>query len=257
MIRLRLGALLALAVAFGAFSLPPEAMAAAEVHRLNVVISGMPSQIDGGGMNDYLGSFNQEWGVYYEPLDKITFGWLWDAEARYFVRPNFALCAGVGYLKATTKREYLPSINSSINLRGDVRTVPVHVGGMYYLAPYNRGDFQARAYVGGGVLSLTNTRARFSFSMAGMPSADQNGTTEWTAWGDSPGYYAEVGAHAFFAARYSVILGAIYHSMAVRELSGTVTWTGSQGTWTWTGPAGISDLDLSGLGLRMALGIGF
>ena len=77
MTRLRLGALLALAVAFGAFSLSPEAMAAAEVHRLNLVISAMPSQIDGGGMNDLLERYNQyplKSRGAFEPLDKLEHG---------------------------------------------------------------------------------------------------------------------------------------------------------------------------------------
>ena len=37
--------------------------------------------------------------------------------------------------------------------------MPVHVGGAYYLQPYNQGDFQARAYVGGGLVQYTYTRA--------------------------------------------------------------------------------------------------
>ncbi|TFG88830.1 MAG: hypothetical protein E4H17_01730, partial [Gemmatimonadales bacterium] len=152
MTRLRLGALLALAVAFGVFSLAPEAMAAAEVHRLNLVLSAMPSQIDGGGMNRLIERYNENplstSGRTFEPIEQLGMAWLFDGELRYFVRPNFALAVGASRLKVETKREFLPSIGTSINVLGEVSSVPVHVGAQYYLAPYNQGDFQARAFVG-------------------------------------------------------------------------------------------------------------
>jgi hypothetical protein len=277
--RLRLGALLALAVAFGVFSHAPEAMAAAEVHHLNLVISGMPSQLDGAGMNDLLDRYN-EYPLAargFEGVAKISMGWLFDGELRYFVRPNFALAAGVGYLKVETKRDFLPSIGTSINVRGEVISVPVHVGVQYYLAPYNQGDFQARAFLGGGLLSLASSRALFSTYEEGLPlrgdtlaSASLGGTNRLVGTGESPGYYAEVGAHLFFAARYSVMVGAIYRSMKIRNLANdgvimvpdgppsnedpplSTKLLGKDGK-----PVSIRELDLSGLGVRMALGIGF
>jgi hypothetical protein len=277
--RLRLGALLALAVAFGAFSHSPQAMAAAEVHHLNLVISVMPSQIDGGGMNDLLDRYNQYplQARGLEGVEKLSMGWLIDAELRHFVRPNFALAVGVGHLKVQTKREFLPSIGAAINVRGEVLAVPVHVGAQYYLAPYTQGDFQARAFVGGGLLSLTATRALFSTFETGLPvrgdtlsGPSMGGNNLLVGTGDSPGYYAEVGAHLFFAARYSVIVGAIYRSMKIRNLSNEgvimvpdgppladdftlkTELLGKDGK-----PVRISDLDLSSLGVRMAVGIGF
>jgi hypothetical protein len=283
--RLRLGVLLALAVAFGAFSLSPEAMAAAEVRRLNLVISAMPSQIDGGGMNDLLNAYNRnplnERGQ--EPMDKLGMAWLFGGELRYFVRPNFALAAGVSHLKVQTKREFLPAIGASINVLGQVISVPVHVGAQYYLAPYTQGDFQARAFVGGGLLSLTGTRATFTTLEAGLPvkltstgvadtldDASLGGDNRLVSRGDSPGYYVEVGAHLFFAARYSVIVGAGYRSMKVRDMANTGVILVPDGLPLTDHPAmktpltdgnhnpiRIPDLDLSGFGVRMALGIGF
>jgi hypothetical protein len=275
--RLRLGVLLALAVAFGAFSHAPEAMAAAEVHRLNQVLSGNPSQVDGGGMNDLIDRYNQ----YpleargFEGLEKLGMAWFFDAELRYFVRPNFALAAGVGQLKTQTKKEFLPSIGSAIDVRGEVITAPVHVGAQYYLAPYNQGDFQARAFLGGGLLSLSATQARFTTFEMGLPMAGDTldiaslgGTNRLVATGGGTGYYAEFGAHMFFAARYSVIIGAIYRSAKLRDMvsEGTIMvpedrpvapyrqipLVGKDGK-----PARIRNLDLSGVGVRMALGIGF
>jgi hypothetical protein len=274
--RLRLGALLALAVAFGASSQAPQAMAAAEVHRLNLVISAIPSQINGGGMNDLLARYNEyPLGARgLENLDKVTFGWLFDAEWRYFARPNFALCAGVGQLKTETKQEYLPGIATDINLRGEVLSVPIHLGGLYYLAPYTQGDFQARAFLGGGLISLTATRALFSVYELGLERdttflTSLGGTQRLVGTGDSPGFYAEMGAHLFFAARYSVMIGAIYRSAVVRDLipEGALVvpvydldmkrnvlrpLIGRDGK-----PIHIRSVDLGGLGVRMAVGIGF
>jgi hypothetical protein len=286
--RLRLGVLLALAVALGAFSLSPEAMAAADVHRLNLVISAMPSQLDGGGINNLLERYNQNplnsGGRAFEPIDVFGMTWMFDGELRYFVRPNFALAVGVSQLKVQTKRDFLPSIGTSISVFGEVLSVPVHLGAQYYLAPYTQGDFQARAFVGGGLLSLTGTRATFSTVELGLPIRAATGSAPDTlsdnslggnnlllARGDSPGYYAEAGVHLFFAARYSVIVGAVYRSMKIRDLANEgeimVAYVplgianppllrqellGNDGK-----PVRIPDLDLSGLGVRMAVGIGF
>jgi hypothetical protein len=278
--RLRLGALLALAVAFGALSLSPEAMAAAEVRRLNLVISAMPSQIDGGGMNDLLERYNkyplEEHGL--EPLSRLGMAWVFDGELRYFVRPSFALAAGLGQIKIQTKREFMPSIGASINLSGEVISVPLHVGAQYYLAPYTQGDFQARAFVGGGLMSLTATRVTFLTTESGMSVSGGDtldvfslgGNNRLVARGDSPGYYAEVGAHLFFAARYSVVVGAIYRSMRIRDLANEgIILVPDPDRPTIEVPLStplldlehrqvrIPNLDLSGLGVRMAVGIGF
>ena len=279
--RHRFGALLALAVLFGAFSHAPKALAAAEVHRMNLVISANPSQINGGGMNDLLDRYNEyplsRSTAPHEPLEKITMGWMFDTEVRYFARPNFAVCAGVGYLKSETKREYLPGIGMDINVRGQVLTVPIHVGGLYYLAPYTQGDFQARAYIGGGLLSLAGSRAIFEVSEAGLiangDTLDSNnlslgGSSKLTARGDGPGFYLEAGAHLFFAARYSLMIGAVYRSAKLRTVSNTggivvpddlprnphlkMPLLERDGV----NPVRIHYLDLSGVGVKMAVGIG-
>jgi len=278
--RLRLGALLALAVALVASSYAPKAMAAAEVHRLNLVLSGMPSQVAGGGMNDLLQRYNEyplrSRGL--EPLDEVTMGWMFDAELRYFVRPNFAVAAGLSHLKVQTRRSYMPAIGANIDILGQVIAVPLHVGAQYYLAPYNQGDFQARAFVGGGLLSLVSTRALFQTNETGLDElygadndtldiASLGGANRVTAQGEGAGYYAEIGAHMFFAARYSIMVGAIYRSMKVDGLEsvGTITVPTDvivapylKDTLMKDGrPAGISKLDLGGIGVRMAVAIGF
>src|SRR6185503_9472467 len=124
------------------------AHAAAEVHRANLVISVNPMAVDGGDFNGFIDFLNE---TQLEPrglegMKRITFAWLYEGELRYFLRPNIAVAAGVGQQRATTDREYLPVLGAAIQLHGEVLSVPVHVGGAYYLAPYNQGDFQARAY---------------------------------------------------------------------------------------------------------------
>ncbi len=287
MTRLRLGVVLALAVAFGALCHAPKAMAAAEVHRVNLVISAIPSQLDGGGMNDLLARYN-EYPLDHRGLqhiDKISMGWTFDTELRYFVRPNFALAVGAGQLKVQTKKEFLPSIGTDINLRAEILTIPVHVGAQYYLSPYTQGDFQARAFVGGGLLSLTASRAQFSTFELGLPlknttpgaqdtlpGASLGGRNLLSATADGSGFYVEAGAHLFFAARYSVIVGAIYRSMKLTNVENTgniivpkpdqipdqVGYYIPMDLLDKSGrPISIPNIDLSGVGLRAAVGIGF
>lgn len=286
MTRVRLGVVLAVAVAAGALCHAPGAMAAAEVHRVNLVISAIPSQLNGGGMNDLLSRYN-DYPLGFrglEPIEKISMGWTFDAELRYFVRPNFALAAGVGQLKVDTRKEFLPSIGTDITIRGEIVTVPIHVGAQYYMAPYTQGDFQARAYLGGGLLSLASSRARFTTFEVGLPdknvtpgaadtipAASLGGANTLTASGDSPGFYLEAGAHMFFAARYSLIVGAIYRSAKLSNIAndGSITvpqprQTGETGWYLPMPllgndgrPVRIPGVDLSGLGLRMAVAIGF
>jgi hypothetical protein len=277
LIRLRLGALLALAVAVGALSHAPQAMAAAEVHRLNLVISAIPTQLNGGGMNDLIDRYNQyPLGARgFQAIDKFTTGWVFDGELRYFVRPNFALAAGIGHLKVQSKREFLPGIGKGIDVNAEVLTVPIHVGTLYYLAPYTQGDFQARAFLGAGILSLTSTRGSFSTFEQGLPMSGDTldvgslgGTQALVARGDAPGYYAEVGAHMFFAARYSLMVGAIYRSARIAGLvnDGVIMVPDDRPTAPFLvtpllgrdgKPVHIPDIDLTGVGVRMALGIGF
>jgi hypothetical protein len=132
-----------------------------------------------------------------------------------------------------------------------VFAVPVSVGGAYYMAPYNQGDFQARAYMGGGFLSVVQSRLKFqqtSNNVPGVPSA----TIAWKR--DSPGYYVEVGVHMFFASRFSVLLGGIYRSAKIEALLDRETHEPA-----YTPPPDVQPLsmDLSGIGARMAFAFGF
>lgn len=232
-----------------------DARAAATVRKFNLVLSAIPTSINGGGYNDLINNINE---TALEPrglagMDEITAGWMFEAQLRYFVRQNIAVNAGVGQLRSTTSREYLPAIDSSIQLFGEVLTVPVSVGAAYYLTPYNQGDFQARAFFGGGFVSLVNNKAKFQqtiVNVEGVPPEAQ--FIDLTGTQDSPGYYAEVGGHMFFASRWSVMISGIFRSAEITNLQDANTGAPFVGV---DGEA--MTLDMSGLGLRFAVAMGF
>ena len=228
-----------------------EARAAAEVSRFSVVVSGMPSSVQGGDFNTLLEFINdtQLTPRGLEGMQTVGSAWMFEAQMRYFVRSNMAVNAGVGQIRAKSDREYLPSLGLAIQLHAEMLSVPVHVGGAYYLEPYNQGDFQARAYFGAGVLSLVYNRALFQQSGVGIP-----GLPSFTTAGtqDSPGYYLEAGGHMFFASRFSIMLGAMYRSAKIERLVDRDTGA------AYLNPDGSSyTLDFTGVSGRFGLGIGF
>ena len=70
---------------------------------------------------------------------------------------------------------------------------------------------------------------------------------------DSPGWYGEVGVHMFFALRYSVVLNGYYRSAKTRGLA----LTGTNDEFLNLSDGQPFELDLSGIGGRAALCIGF
>jgi len=240
-----LAALLAISLATS------EARAAAEVSRFSLVLSAMPSSIDGGDFNTFIDFINdtQLTPRGLEGMDTVGSAWMFEAQLRYFVRPNMAVNAGVGQIRAVSNREFLPQLATAIQLHGEVLSVPVHVGGAYYLEPYNQGDFQARAYFGAGVVSLVYNRALFQQEGEGIPDL-LDITTVGTQ--DSPGYYVELGGHMFFASRFSVMLGAMYRGAKIERLVDRDTGA------PYLTPTGAPyTLDFTGVSGRFGVGIGF
>jgi hypothetical protein len=236
---------------------PTPVFAAAEIHRLNFAISGVPTQVNAGDFNEGLDFYNRVVLTprNFESLEKIKFAFLFDSEFRYFVTRNLSINAGVGHLKAKTAREFLPGLSQSINVRAEIITVPIHVGATYYLQPYNQGDFQARLFGGGGLIQYSHSRISFLQQLSGVDSAttaNLGGSFNQGATQDSPGYYAEAGVHMFFAARYSVLLSALYRS---GELRGLVDEQSGQ---PFLNPQTGKPfrLDVGGIGFRMAAVIG-
>ena len=248
-------ALLAMAVLLA----PSAASAAAEVHRLNLALSGTPTQVNAGDVNDGIDFYNRTVVTPpprgYDPLPKITFTWLFDSELRYFATRNLAITAGVGQLRAKSVKEYLPALSQAINVRAELITVPVHIGAAYYLQPYNQGDFQARLFVGAGLESYTHSRTLFEQTLFGADSsttAQLGGSFRISSTQDGPGYYAEGGVHMFFSSKYSVLLSVLYRSGEMNGLVNEVTGLPVLDPKTGR-PAG---LDVGGVGFRMSAVIG-
>jgi hypothetical protein len=275
--RFRLAALSVVACSLALLLSAGQAMAAAEVHRLSLMLSGIPTQIVGGDFNDALDYYNtvrlDPRG--YEGLKPLQFTWAFDGELRYFARSNFALTLGVTQMRAAEAKEFLPAITQAINVRAEILSVPVHIGALYYLQAYNQGDFQARAYVGGGLMQYTYSRATFQQRLTNPDSAL---TANWFAPGhpeyggsykivltqDAPGYYLETGAHMFFASRYSLVVGAVYRSGQLSgmrvdqvESSGQVISGPGPGPVVKNSKGKPYKMDVGGLGVKITAGIGF
>ena len=246
------------ALVLGLVLAPSAARAAAEVHRLNLALSAVPTQVKAGDFNDVVRYYNSTTlaPLGFDPLDKVSFSWMFDAELRYFVTRNLSMNAGVGHLRAKTAKEYLPALASSINVHADLITVPVHIGASYYLQPYNQGDFQARMFVGGGMVQYTHSRLIFEQTLAGTDSASTanlGGSFKIEGTNDAPGYYVEGGVHMFFAARYSILLSALYRS---GEVQGMIEENTAEALYNPISGKPLT-LDVSGIGLRLSANIGF
>lgn len=252
--RFRPGAFLALAAILGLGAYAPQARASAEIHKFNFVLSGIPTKIDGGDLNKSIEELNRSKldPLGREGLDPLRFAWLFDASLHYFVKESFAVNMGVGQLRSHTRREYLPAVLQDIRIRGEALSIPVHVGGNLYFRPYNQGDFRARAFVGAGFMSMVHNKALIELVETSTDTATTlGGSLRVVGVQDGPGYYVETGVHMFFAARYSVMLGAMYRSA---KISGMLNRSTRQPFVRPDG--GPYTFDLSGVGVRMALAIG-
>lgn len=230
------------------------ALAAPEIHHFNLVLSSIPTEIRGGGANDVINDFNRTRlrprGL--ESLDEMTLALLYTGELRYFVRPNVALSLGVGQLRSKTEREFLPALGQSIQLRAEFLSAPVYTGVAYYLAPYTQGDFQARAYLGGGFMSMVYNKVTFQQTEVGTDGTTTlGGNVLIVGTRDAPGYYLEAGAQMWFPLRYSVMLSVVYRGGEVRDILDQDTHQ------PLFDPEGKPlTLDLGGIGGRMGISIG-
>lgn len=248
-----------MALVTGLLLAPSAAFAAAEVHRFNLALSAAPTSILAGDFNDNIDFYNRTVITApprgYEPLDKVSFSWLFDSEFRYFVTRNLAISTGVGQIRAKSDKEYLPALAEAINVRAELISVPVHIGAAYYLQPYNQGDFQARMFFGAGLVHYTHSRTSFQQQLFGADSATTaqlGGSFKVSSTQDGPGYYGEGGVHLFFASRYSVLLSVLYRSGEVQGL--VDERTGQPVINPVTGKP--ASLDIGGVGFRMAAVIG-
>jgi hypothetical protein len=232
-----------------------EVRASAEVHKLSLVLSAIPSSVNGGDLNNQIEAYNTTYLTPkgYEGVSKIQFGWMYDAELHYFVRSNMAIGVGVGQIHTSQKAEFLPAIRQDIQVRAELLSVPIHFGADYYFTPYNQGEFQARGYMGGGAIAAVGNKSLMEQVEVGTDTLTTLGGSFSTASvRDSPGYYVEGGVHMFFASKLSVMLGATYRSIVIRGTVDRATYL------PYYAPSGQPfTLDVSGVGMRMAVGIGF
>ncbi len=269
MIRFRHVLVLAAAFSCVALMAPREARAAADVRKMSLVLSGVPTQFQGGDVNDAIDYYNalQIRPRGYEELDKLAFAWLYGADLRYFVRPNFAISAGVSHLRISSHREYLPALAQAVDVRFDVLTVPIHLGTAYYLQPYNLGDFSARMFVGGGLLQYAYTRSTFQQVLTrpdSVTAAILGGSQKIVLSQEGPGYYAEGGVQLWFASRYGVLMSAVYRSGELRDARQIGLYRGGNLQNVATGDVFTNPLtgepfmlDVGGLGVRFGAVIQF
>jgi hypothetical protein len=237
----------------------PRAWAAAEFHKLNLLLSSNPASLANndykGFINDYNRRYLESRGL--EGLDKVQFAWLHEAEVRYFIAPNIAFGAGVGQMRSLSRNEYLPRLSQRIEIRTSILSVPIHAGATYYAAPFNQGDFRARAYIGAGIMSVTSTKVFFEQLEENTDTTTTlGGSYRFKGRGDAPGYYAEIGAHMWFATRLSLMLGATYRSVKVRNLRYEGELIREGGNTPYVPALRPKSLDFSGIGARFALLIG-
>ncbi len=237
---------------------PNAARAAATIDKFSLILSANPARITPTGFNDSVIQQLNRTVIAPKGLESIgtfRFAMLFDADAHYFVRPNFAVDAGVGQLRSIIKQEYLPMLNAAIQYRAEILSIPVHAGATYYLPGYNQGDFAARPYVGAGMLSLVYNRARFQAVENGTDSTSTlGGTYKISAKRDAPGYYGEIGFQMFFASRFSVVIGALYRSAKIRDMVAIKQRPTPAGIVTTRQPSFI--LDTSSIGGRFGVAIG-
>ncbi len=250
-------------------ALPSGARGAAEVHRVNLVLSGIPGSVQGGGFNQVIDVYNRvldSRGI--AGLDHVDFGWQFDGELRCFIKPNLAVSAGVGQIGISHSGEVFPRLQQNIRFKAEMSSVPIHAGLGYYLSPYVQGDFQARAFVGAGLLSLVSNKGSLSQSEFGTDSSTTLGNPrtppnsfKLTGTNDAPGYYVEGGVHMWFPSRFSVMLGGYYRSARVDNLvvrdfvvNGVDQGLDYRGVLLVEGKP--ASMDFSGLGFRIAVGIG-
>ena len=255
LIRRRLVPWLFLAIAL--VTRAPEAQAQAEFHKLNLMFSGNPSSFKAEDYKDFISEYNERVLVPHvlKEMDQISWGWRFEAELRYFATPNFAISAGVGQLKTENRQEYLPRISQRIEVTTNIVSAPIHVGGSFYFSPYNQGNFRARAYLGAGVMAHTNSKVFFEQLEFNTDSATTlGGSYRLKGRGEAPGYYAEFGAHMWFATRLSIILGVTYRSADMTNLRYDTVAISPSGVETpFTPPFKPETLDLTGIGARFAV----
>ncbi len=216
------------------------------VQRVGLAIYAMPTSMAMSDVNEAIDDLNQftaEEGL--APIDKITWGGLFGLEARFFATRHWMVTAGVGRISKQSVLDLQPAATSFLTIQAKVRTVPLNVGVDYYFDPKTSGDFTLRPFVGGGFMSLPETKV----SLGGQfQSPDTTFGESSTALGEGSGGYIEGGIHMMFPSRYSVIVNANF-----RYAKATRLYDETTGALVLNDDGTPLEADFTGFGLRFAI----
>lgn len=216
------------------------------VQRLGLAIYAMPTSIAMGDVNDAIGDLNQATASFgIAPIDDITWGGLFGLEARYFATRSWVVNVGVGRIGKQSLLSLQPQATSFLDVKAKVRTVPINLGVDYYFAPRTSGDFTMRPFVGGGFMSLPETKVSLGATFTSPDTSFGNFTT---GLGEGSGGYLEGGIHMMFPSRWSVILNGNFRYAKTTRLYDETT-----GALILKDDGTPLAADFTGFGLRLAV----
>jgi outer membrane protein W len=241
------------AAALGALgALAPTAHADEQrVKRFGIALYAMPTSMGLGDFNDGIDRINQATSaVGFAPISKVHWSAQFGLEGRFMATKHWVVTAGFGRIKKQSRLDLLPSVGTQILITGNVLTVPRNLGIDYYFAPKTSGNVTVRPFVGAGMLSLVETKAKLGATTTingvtlggfGRPS------------GEGAGAYVEGGMHVMLPSRYSLILNGFYRrakvTQVVEEFNPAIRDFNPDGS--------PFSLDMSGFGIRFATQIDF
>ncbi|MGH7724516.1 MAG: hypothetical protein ACREOU_03735 [Candidatus Eiseniibacteriota bacterium] len=216
------------------------------VQRLGLAIYAMPTSMAMGDVNDAIDDLNEFTASQgLAPIDKITWAGLFGLEARFFATRHWVVTAGVGRISKQSLLDLQPAATTFLQVKAKVRTVPLNLGVDYYFEPKTSGDFSLRPFVGGGFMSLPETKV----SLGGQfQSPDTTFGETSTSLGEGAGGYLEGGIHMMFPSRYSVIINANFRYAKTTRLYDETT-----GALVLNDDGTPLEADFTGFGIRFAI----
>jgi len=220
------------------------------VKRFGVALSIMPTSMALGDFNDVIDRVNTAGATQgLAPINKVHWSAAFGVEGRFMATKRWMVNDGFGRIKKESKLDLIPQVGTQILVTGNILTVPRNLGLDYYFPPKTSGDVTLRPFLGGGVLSLVQTKAKLggAATVAGVTTgsfARPQGEGMW--------FYAEGGMHVMLPSKYSLLLNGYYRHA---KLSNVVEETTLQRLRNADGSP--FTLDLSGFGIRLGTQINF
>ena len=220
------------------------------VKRFGVAIYAMPTSMGLGDFNDGIDRINQGIGAAgFAPIGKVHWSAEFGLEGRFMATKHWVLTAGFGRIRKESKLDLLPSVGSQILVIGRIITVPRNLGVDYYYAPKTSGNVTVRPFVGAGMLSLVETKAKLG---ATTTIANTTFGQFLRPASEGGGAYVEAGMHVMLPSKYSLLVNGYYRRA---KLSQVVEETTLGRIYNPDGSP--FSLDLSGVGIRFAAQIDF